>query len=102
MRITPLAIFLSKVENDDDLSVYVKAEVSLTHQVLVAKEAAVCYCIAIRSLLKDPSDRKKAFKCAQYAEKVNEHREWANKKGSDKIKGWLENIESDAEVRRKL
>jgi ADP-ribosyl-[dinitrogen reductase] hydrolase len=63
MRITPLAVFLSKVENKKDFAQLVKAEVSLTHSSEIVKEAAVCYCIAVQSLLKEGclGDRNKAY-----------------------------------------
>lgn len=66
MRITPLAIYLSRLE-DEDRAIFekiIKAEVSLTHSTEIVKEAAICYCIAIQSLIKNRGDRKAAYKKA--------------------------------------
>ena len=61
MRITPLGVYLSKLDSVDELVKLVKAEVSLTHQVPVAKEASVSYCIMLRYLINHLGDREGAY-----------------------------------------
>ncbi len=65
MRITPLAVYLSKVEDDKEFAELVRAEASLTHYNRIVQDAAVCYCLAIRELIKTPGAREKAYTTAK-------------------------------------
>jgi len=66
MRITPLAIFCSQI---DDIKLFenaIRSEVSLTHSSLIAQNAAICYCLAIKTLINENGDRKKAYEFTKF------------------------------------
>ena len=51
MRTTPLAVWCSKLENDEDVHIAVQREVGLTHQEEIVQTAVTIYVLAIRYLL---------------------------------------------------
>lgn len=60
MRTTPLAVYLSNIDDDSVLEKVVWEDVSLTHGDETVQQAVICYCIAIRSLIRG-GDRKTAY-----------------------------------------
>lgn len=83
MRITPLAIWCSKL-SDADLSRAVSTELSITHPSLTVHEAGISYCIAIRHLVNNLGDMKGAYK------KV---KEYVMKNDKCRLISWLNTIE---------
>ena len=51
MRITPLGVYVSKIEKIEKLEEVVRAEISLTHANKVVQNACICYCIALKELI---------------------------------------------------
>jgi len=99
MRITPMAIYSSKIEDPKLYELAIRSETSLTHSNLNIQQACVCYCLAIRTLISTLGDRKKAYETAKYFFMVLiMFREWAFKNGTDEIKSWFNLIESSEKV----
>lgn len=65
MRITPLAVFLHRVEDMDTFVRAVRSEVSLTHREILIQHAAVAYCLAIKMLIQNPGKRELAYETAK-------------------------------------
>ncbi len=53
MRITPLAVFCSKLENENDVEKAIRGEQAMTHSRNIAQDAAVGYCLGIRHLIRN-------------------------------------------------
>lgn len=64
MRISPLAVYLSKITKENVLENIVQAEVSMTHANQCVIDAAIAYCIAVRHLI-NTGDRKGAYEAAR-------------------------------------
>ena len=86
MRIAPLALWCWRLHNIDDLEIVVRKEVSLTHPNNLIQEACICYCIAIRYLLKNHGDTKGAY---------NEVQEWINHKSKSNISEWWKEVKEE-------
>jgi ADP-ribosylglycohydrolase len=59
MRITPLAVWCSRLQSEEELELAVKEEVTLTHLDDTVIDAAVIYVLAIRYLLNNKGKNKK-------------------------------------------
>jgi len=88
MRITPLAVFASKIKDNKIFEKVIRSEATLTHANETAQQVAICYCIAIRELINQPKekDRKKAYEVAKT---------WALENGNEIIKSWFSDIDSE-------
>ena len=60
MRITPLAVWLSKVTNPQEIKKVVVADVSMTHPNKLVHDCVFIYCMTIRFLLKYRSNKDRA------------------------------------------
>jgi len=65
MKISPLAVYLSKLQNIEKFIEIIKAEVSLTHSNKTMQELAICYCMAIKGLINGNS-REKSYEISKY------------------------------------
>eukprot|EP01022_Parablepharisma_sp_SALTPOND_P028908 TRINITY_DN72010_c0_g1_i1.p3 TRINITY_DN72010_c0_g1~~TRINITY_DN72010_c0_g1_i1.p3 ORF type:complete len:109 (-),score=10.90 TRINITY_DN72010_c0_g1_i1:423-749(-) len=84
MRISPLAVYVSKILDNTVLEKVVRAEVELTHSNKVVQDAAVAYCIAIRELISGTRDCKKAYLEAKL---------WAISYGHKELQAWFKEID---------
>lgn len=66
MRITPLAVYLHKLDSMKQFVEIVSSEVTMTHFHEVIRESGVCYCLAIKHLINHPGEREAAYGVAKY------------------------------------
>ena len=92
MRITPLAVWCSKLDDIEQMENAIYLEQSFTHPNPITQQAAFTYCLAIRYLLRNQGDIEGA---------INEVREWINKKGVDEIKKWWDIVEKNTWITEK-
>lgn len=89
MRITPLAIWAHKLE-EQDLDKVVREEVTLTHLNEIPQEAAVCYCLCIKYLIFSGGNARYAWYKTRYLfNKLNQIRGYAQVKNYTEIFEWL-------------
>ena len=70
MRITPMAVFLTKIEDIENVKNAVSADISMTHPSPVVHNAALLYCLAIRHLINCESFQNKTHMEAGIIHKV--------------------------------
>jgi len=87
MRITPLAVYLSLIEDNKIMEEAVCAEVSLTHSNEIVQYASIAYCIAIRELI-NGKGRKEAYETAK---------NWGLSKNNEKFTEWFNLIDNRVE-----
>ena len=92
MRITPLAVWCSKLEDIKQIEDTICLEQSFTHPNTLSHQAAFTYCLAIRSLLRNAGN----FELA-----INEVGKWIYEKGGDEIKEWWDVVENDIWISEK-
>ncbi len=89
MRISPLAVYLSRTEDDALFAKVVSSEVTFTHSSKTVQEASICYCIAIRELITHVGERERAYTAAK---------NWAMRNGGNDIKEWFADIDARSEM----
>ena len=98
MRITPLAVFVAGIEDEKLLEQIVKSEVSLTHSNTPVQEAAICYCLAIKTLINNPGNRALAYETAKYLRGFTHNRNWAIAHATKELQEWFTVVESASMV----
>ena len=84
--IAPLAIWCSRLENQEDLENAVQSVLSLTHPNEIVFDAGICYCLAIRHLIRNHGNAKGAYQIVK---------EWIFTKSNSGLLGWWRLVEQD-------
>lgn len=90
MRITPMAVWTSKMTNKLEIAKAVFTDVEFIHHNQLVKEACLCYCLSIHYLLNNPTDKDRAFQAYALATKFAESQlgNTVDEDGSN-LKEWL-------------
>ena len=79
MRITPLAVWSSKLDSLDDVEKVIIEENSITHSNPLEQKAAISYCLAIRYLILNHGDVEGTLKHVE---------NWITNKGDEELNQW--------------
>lgn len=86
MRATPLAVWLSKMESEDDMYTAVYLQSYFTHCNKVAIDSCFLYCLAIKYILNGNTDSADVF---------NKVKRVADIRGMEQMVEWFNEIEND-------
>jgi ADP-ribosylglycohydrolase len=88
MRATPLGVWAHRC-SADEIAAYARHDSELSHPNDSCCDAVACYAIAIASLVRDPGDRRRAWK---------ETCDWAEQHAAAEVRQWLAIAEAQEEV----
>ncbi len=69
MRCTPIAVWASSLESESEFYKAIEADVRFTHPNKLVIDSVYLYCTAIKYLLINPDDKKRASKAFEHAYK---------------------------------
>lgn len=72
MRITPMAVWTSKMTNKLEITKAIFTDVEFIHHNHLVKQACLCYTLSIHHLLNNPTDRNRGFQAYAIATKFAE------------------------------